>query len=208
MAVHEELRRLTRDDDDEAESAQETTASLREDLNSMLAQMQDVVRLRWLLAAGSLDHELNSPPPLEQNNSEERLVPDVAMDAVDEKARMARNGTNISASTPLHRCRTFPLWLITIAACLFGTRHLVDKRMVLTASHDNLHADIHRHDAGLDATGSHPNVESARGPTSPLPPPPAKLAVVSTAIAMRQQHNESVRSTAGSLLIVHTGRYM
>ena len=100
MAVHEELRRLTRDDDDEAESAQETTASLREDLNSMLAQMQDVVRLRWLLAAGPLDHELNSPPPLEQNNSEEPLVPDVAMDAVDEKARMARNGTSC---TPLRR---------------------------------------------------------------------------------------------------------
>lgn len=41
MAVHEELRRLTRDEDDEAEPTQENRASLREDLDSMLAQMQD-----------------------------------------------------------------------------------------------------------------------------------------------------------------------
>lgn len=119
MAVHEELRRLTRDEDDEAEPTQENRASLREDLDSMLAQMQDVVRLRWLLAAGPLDHEWNSPPPLEENNSEEPLVPDGAMDAaMDAVDKEPRDGTNISASTPSRGCSTFPLWLFAIAASL------------------------------------------------------------------------------------------
>ena len=78
-----------------------------------------VVRLRWLLAAGPLDHEWNSPPPLEENNSEEPLVPDGAMDAaMDAVDKEPRDGTNISASTPSRGCSTFPLWLFAIAASL------------------------------------------------------------------------------------------